>query len=102
MKESVALTPHLRGWGWAITVAGLLAIGTATLLPEPGQAPGPHFCLFCGTYGGVDATLNLALFAPLGAGLALLGLRSRRGILGMLALSASIELAQLLIIPGRD
>ena len=102
MTAPVAPTPQLRGWGWGVTVASLLAIGWATLLPELDQVPGNHLCLICGTFGGVDALLNVILFMPLGVGLALLGCRATRAIAVAFALSAVIELAQLLVVTGRD
>jgi hypothetical protein len=85
-----------------ITVAGLAAIGFATLLSEPAAASGSHFCLVCGSFGGVNAVLNVFLFVPLGIGLALSGLQAKRALLAMCALSALIETAQLTVIPGRD
>jgi hypothetical protein len=61
-----------------------------------------HFCLICGTVGGVDVILNILLFVPMGVGLSLSGVAPWRAVLTMLALSTSIETAQLLLIPGRD
>jgi glycopeptide antibiotics resistance protein len=102
MPTTVAPTPHVRWWGRAIAIAGLVAIGIATLIPEPGRPPGQHFCLVCGSFGGVDAFLNVLLFVPLGIGLAMAGISRSRAIAMMLGLSALIEIAQLLVIPGRD
>jgi glycopeptide antibiotics resistance protein len=48
-----------------------------------------------------EGLLNVALFVPLGAALNLAGLSVRRTLLAGLALSTSIELLQLLVIPGR-
>ena len=97
----VARMPHLRRLGILLVIASLLAIGFATLLPEDGR-PIPSLCIICGTVGGVDAILNVLLFVPLGVGLALSNVRGRIAIPTMVALSLSIELAQLIAIPGRD
>ncbi len=72
------------------------------MLPEPGQPPGQHLCLVCGSFGGVDALLNVLLFLPLGVGLALCGLPGKRALLTMFCLSALIEISQFFFIPGRD
>lgn len=98
---TVASAPHLRRLGLLVTIAALIAIALATLLPEPGRAPGSHLCLVCGSFGGVDVVLNVVLFVPLGVGLALYGLRGKHAIPTAFALSALIEIAQLFI-PGRD
>ncbi|HET6680408.1 MAG TPA: VanZ family protein [Gemmatimonadaceae bacterium] len=56
----------------------------------------------CGSLGGVDVTLNVLLFVPLGAALALAGVgRARAVILGLLA-TLTIETLQGTLIPGRD
>jgi VanZ family protein/nitroreductase len=102
MKMTVAHAPHLRRAGLLITIASLVAIALATLTPEP---PGPtlsHFCLVCGSFGTVDAILNIVLFVPLGIGLALSGVPGKRALLAMCVLSTLIETAQFLVIPGRD
>jgi VanZ family protein len=103
MKMTVAPTPHVRRAGLVITIASLAAIAFATLLPEPAAAASSsHFCLVCGSLGGVNAILNVFLFVPLGIGLALFGIQGKRALLAVCALSALIETAQLLVIPGRD
>lgn len=61
-----------------------------------------HFCVICGALGGVDAVLNVVLFIPLGAGLALAGVPWRRAVLAACILSITVETTQLLFIPGRD
>ena len=102
MKMTVAPAPHLRRIGLALTITTLGLIAFATLRPGP---PGPTespFCVICGSYGTVDVILNIVLFIPLGIGLALTGVSERRALLAMCALSAMIETAQLLFIPGRD
>ena len=102
MKLTVARAPHLRRAGLVITVATLGAIALATLMPEPGVAVGSHFCLVCGSLGGVNAVLNVFLFVPLGIGLALTGFPGKRAVIAMCALSALIETAQFFVIPGRN
>lgn len=102
MQGNVAPTPHLRRIGSVVTTGGIGIILFATLLPDSGASMASHFCLICGTLGGVDAILNVLLFAPLGIGLALSGLSAKRAILTMLLLSVLIETTQLLVIPGRD
>jgi hypothetical protein len=57
-------------------------------------------CLACGSFGGVNAILNVFLFVPLGVGLALSGYPGKRTVLIIFALSAMIEVTQLAI-PGR-
>jgi len=99
---TVASTPHLRRLGLVITIASLAAIAYATLLPEPGQPPDARFCLMCGSLAGVDALLNVLLFLPFGVGLALCGVRPKRLLLMVSVLSILIEVAQFLIISGRD
>jgi VanZ family protein len=99
---TVALTPQLRRIGWGVTLLSLSVIGLATMIPQPPAPIASHFCLLCGSFGTVDAILNVLLFIPLGVGLALTGVASKRAVLAMLALSTLIETAQLLLIAGRD
>lgn len=87
--------------GRLIVIASALAIALATLVPDPGSPDITHFCLVCGTLSGVDAVLNVMLFAPFGAGLALMGVRRRTGIAIALGTTFTIELLQLLVIEGR-
>lgn len=62
----------------------------------------PVSCLVCGELGGTDVVLNLLLFAPFAAGVALLGPRPGR-ILAVAALvSLTIETVQFAWLPGRD
>lgn len=102
MDISVAAAPHLRRAGLLLSIASLIAIAFATLLPQPPGAVESHLCVICGSFGSVDAILNVVLFAPLGIGLALYGLRGRNAVLAICALSAGIEITQFLLIPGRD
>jgi hypothetical protein len=84
-----------------ITTVSLAAIAYATLMPEPTDNFGSHFCLVCGSVGGVSAVLNVFLFVPLGIGLVLSGWSAKRALIAACALSVLIETAQLAI-PGRD
>jgi glycopeptide antibiotics resistance protein len=102
MFKPVASVPQVGRWGHGIVIACLLFIAWATLRPEPGQMTTSHFCVICGDFGTEDAVLNIALFLPLGLGLALCGLRVATVILIGFALSTCIELTQLFFIPGRD
>lgn len=78
------------------------AILVATLRPDLSRgAQAWASCILCGGRGTADALVNLILFAPLGVGLALAGVRARRATLMGALLSALIELAQTAI-PGRD
>jgi hypothetical protein len=87
-----------------LLVAWLVALVGLTLAPVPpgggDDDPMSGFCLVCGDRGTADAILNLLFFTPLGIALA----HRRRGALLALvtgtALSASVELAQL-VVPGR-
>ncbi|HKR09476.1 MAG TPA: VanZ family protein [Gemmatimonadaceae bacterium] len=99
---SVASTPQPRKAGWALVAISLFAIGAATLTPQATASSQPHYCLICGSFGTVDALLNVLLFLPLGIGLALTGTRARVSILSMLLLSIAIESTQLVAIAGRD
>ena len=99
---TVAPAPHVRRAGLVITFASLVAIAFATLLPSPGPAVDSHFCLVCGSLGGLNAVLNVFLFVPLGIGLALAGFTGKRAIFITCVLSALIEAAQFSMIAGRD
>lgn len=99
---TVAPTPQVRRWGQVLTVAGVILIAAATLIPQTGHPDAMPFCLFCGSLGGVDAVLNVFLFVPLGIGLALSGMRFRTAILAILIFSTLIELAQFFVVSGRD
>ena len=98
--------PSRRWLPLALIGLGALAIGRATLLPDPTSvdqvAALPLTCLVCGEVGAVDVTLNLLLFAPLAAGLALLGTGMIRIFVIAALLSLTIETIQLAWIPGRD
>ena len=89
-----------------LAVLGLLAILVLTLFPDPRRAPvadsTPLLCLVCGDSGGADVVLNLLLFAPMAAGLALLGWPWTRVVAVSAMLSLAVETAQYFTDIGRD
>ncbi|MGH7584793.1 MAG: VanZ family protein [Gemmatimonadales bacterium] len=95
-----------RKAGLAVALLGAAFVGALTLGPLPGREAlvraTPLWCLVCGELGGVDVLLNVLLFAPLGIGLGLLGVRPGRAFLLAAALSLSVELLQLKVVAGRD
>ena len=99
---TVASAPHLRRTGSVLTLVSLAAIAFATLTPEAGVAAESHFCLVCGSLGGVDVVLNVLLFVPLGIGLALVGFSGKSATLTVFALSVLIETLQLTVVQGRS
>ena len=92
------LLRRMKWWRNILLVGSLLFIAIATLTPaESTGAFGlrPDFwCLACGTEGGADVTLNIALFVPLGIALALLRVSPLRALAVGLLLSMTIESAQ--------
>ena len=62
----------------------------------------PLWCIVCGELGGSDVVANLLLFLPFAMGLRLAGLSWRRTVMVAAALSLTVELLQLVAIPGRD
>ena len=88
--------------GRALVYFAAVAVLGSTLYPTAGRTSlGPFECLLCGERGLADALLNVVLFVPLGAGVALRGASFVSGILLAGGLSAGVELAQIFI-PGRD
>ncbi|MGN6392914.1 MAG: VanZ family protein [Gemmatimonadales bacterium] len=89
-----------------LAVAGAVLIALATLTPSPDSAYlaslTPVGCLVCGDEGGADIIANLILFLPFAAGLRLAGVPWRRCVLWCAGTSFTIELLQLVAIPGRD
>jgi hypothetical protein len=82
-----------------------LGIAVATLMPAAIQAnPGNYDprCRMCGPLTGIDLIANLLLFAPLGIGLVIAGMRRRTAVWLGAALSLVVELLQLTVVPGRD
>jgi VanZ like family len=89
-----------------LAIAGGTLIALATLTPSPDSAYlaslTPVSCLVCGDEGGADIVANIILFLPFAAGLRLAGVSWRRCVLWCAATSFTIELLQLVAIPGRD
>ena len=90
----------------ALTAVALLAIGALTLRSAPDQILDaqrtPLYCLVCGDVGGADVLLNIALFVPLGVGLAGLRRSLRFTVATAFLVSFSVELLQYTVIVGRD
>jgi hypothetical protein len=101
VAATVARTPHVEWIGLVVILASLVAIGLATLTPQPPAKTGSHLCLVCGTLGVVNAVLNVFLFVPLGVGFGIYRTNWKRAVVLGAALSTAIELLQFLIIPGR-
>lgn len=89
-----------------LVAAALALIGTATLIPAsapPTSDPTAlRWCFRCGSFGTVDVILNVMLFVPLGAALRAGRARPLAAVAGMVLLSLSIEMVQLLWLRGRD
>ncbi|HMV32319.1 MAG: VanZ family protein [Gemmatimonadales bacterium] len=101
----MALKPRSR-WGLPLTLASLAVIGWFTLRPSPVDAEAasrlPWTCLYpCDDYGLRDAVLNVALFVPLGLGLAGL-LRPWHAFLLALLTTVAVEFTQYQWLIGRD
>ena len=86
---------------FAVGAFGAALVLLSTLWPSHGSTAsgGPFFCLLCGTRGLADAILNLILFIPFGAGVALLK-GTVWGLASSALLSSCVEAAQT-VIPGR-
>lgn len=95
-----------RGAGAALALAGFVFVVVATLHPASGgrdpSRAADLLCLVCGEHGGADVAVNLLLFVPLAIGLRLAGESWGRTVLACAALSFTVELLQLRVIPGRD
>lgn len=88
----------------AAVLLATLVVVLATLTPHGrGVAGAAHWsCLACGDNGGADAVGNVLLFVPWGAALRARGVAAWRVVLAGACLSAGVELAQAVGIPGRD
>jgi hypothetical protein len=89
--------------GVATTIAALILIARLTLKPMGGSLPTQFdVCILCGSRGTADFLLNIVMFAPLGIGLRLTGMR-RRTIMALAVLfTCTIEALQYYVVPGRD
>lgn len=83
-------------------VAALALIGLTTLTPSSTYEATPTFCIFCGTLGGVDFTLNVVLFVPLGLALRRLSGRWATAVAVGALTTLVVETLQWRFIPGRD
>ena len=102
MTDSASHARRVNRAALILSAVATVIILVSTLTPyKPDQPLPTRVCLFCGPVGGLDFTNNVLLFAPLGAGLALLGLRRSRALLAGFLLSLTIELLQYRVIPGR-
>ncbi len=88
-----------------VTIAYAALILLITLKSMSGTQLGArnawHWCMRCGDLATVDVLLNMALFVPLGLGLALLRLRAWWSLAILSLGPMMIEIAQIWI-PGRD
>jgi hypothetical protein len=96
----------MRRLGQLVALGGLLFIAGTTLIPLHRQVAAagatPLWCLVCGGYGGADVVLNVLLFVPFAFGLRLLGVPTPVVVAAGAAISFTVELLQLAVIPGRD
>jgi len=86
--------------GRLVTGLSLATILALTLYPTRSRTA-EWTCIFCGTFSVADAILNVLLFVPFGAGLALMRVPLKRSLFVAILVPIAIELAQSGI-PGRD
>ena len=84
-----------------LLILSVVAVAVATLTPGTPGASLPFLCFRCGTRAGLDVLVNILLFLPFGAALGLLRVRARWAVVIIVATTASIELLQFSVIPGR-
>ena len=85
-----------------LSIAALAFIGLMTLLPSGTYEPTPAFCIVCGSLGGVDFTLNVLLFLPLGLALRWFRERWTTAVIIAVLTTLTVETLQWRFIPGRD
>jgi hypothetical protein len=85
--------------GSLLLLLGTAAVILSTLRPTTPSAP--HLCFVCGPHAGVVAFANVALFIPIGAGLALLGVRLQLAVFIAAAATFLIETLQLALPLGH-
>jgi hypothetical protein len=97
------MRPPRRALAAALVLLCVACIGWLTLTPRSTRtAHDPAWCLACAHLSARDIILNIFLFVPLGAALAMSGLRTRWCILLTLAGSLAIESVQWVAIAGRQ
>jgi len=103
MARIVAFEPQPK-WGSIIAAVSVAFICLATLSPGAPEPPGaqPNCQPWCDDPLLADFIRNIVLFAPMGFGLRLAGVRARWAIVAGTLLSAAVELLQLQVIVGRD
>lgn len=92
------MSPRTKAGGIALTLAGAAAVAWFTLRPDPTAVSSSRE----GCCSLTDIFQNLLLFAPMGAGLALLGLRTGAVLVIAALFSGAIETSQALWIAGRN
>ena len=94
--------PSDRRFGGLLVVLSLATIGGLTLSPDDAVPPAEFVWTPTADPGHlVEDVLNVALFCPLGLALRLLGVSAGATLMISAALSCSVELLQLWVIPGR-
>ncbi len=96
------LTPRRVRTIEGATLLLLGTVGAILMTLRPAAPRAGTICMLCGPYAGVDAILNVLLFIPIGAGLALLGLRWRNALLIGAAATVVIEVLQIALPLGRN
>ena len=99
---ATAASSPWRAAGVALTIASVVLIAATTLGPGDASSAGLSWCVICGEVGGTDAILNVALFVPLGIGLALSGVRPWTAMAAIVGLTVAIEGLQVGVVPDRD
>src|SRR5688572_26549728 len=84
-----------------LVVAAVLLVVVPTLTPTAGESGTSFFCVFCGSLGGLDFSLNLLLFMPLGAAMWNATGSWRHGVVAGFLLSVAIEALQYRVVAGR-
>ena len=103
MARIVAFEPQPK-WGSIIAAVSIAFICLVTLAPgAPDAVAEARSCQpWCDDPLVADFVRNIVLFAPMGFGLRLAGVRPRWAILAGAVLSATVELLQIRVIVGRD
>ncbi len=100
------MSRRTRHVGYAVILAALAAIAALTLRSHPRNVDlvvmTPLTCLVCGELGAVDVIMNVLLFVPLGAGLALAGFSWPRALILSFITTLFVELLQMKVLVGRD